>query len=94
MPIVLREFLLNTMPPPSPRRSSIREVLANGYALGDLLENICIAIMLKTYPRIPDVVAWVCCVGNVVKNIASWTAVLMIVYEGVLWIARPKQKKR
>src|SRR5579859_2092019 len=93
-PIVLREFLLNTMPPPSPGRSSIREVLANAYAMGDLLENICVAMMLKMYPRIPDAVAWVCCVGNVVKYIGCGTAILMIVYEGVLWIARPKAKKQ
>ena len=91
-PIVLREFLLDTLPPVSPRRSSVREYLANAYAVGDLVENICVAIMLNTYPRIPALVAWTGCVGNVVKWIGLSAAVFAILYEGVMWFERPKAR--
>jgi hypothetical protein len=68
--------------------------LANTYAVGDLLENIGVAIMLKAYPRIPDVVVWAGCVGNLAKWFGLGAAVLSIVYEGVLWITRLKAKKQ
>lgn len=92
-PIVFREYVLNTFPATSPRSDQLRELLANTYFLGDLLENISVAIMLKTYPKILDYFAWAGCVGNIVKNLGIALALLSIVYEIYVWFRGSKMKR-
>lgn len=81
MPYVMREFFLNTFPSKSPTRAWLRNVIFTSCSCGDLLENICVSILLKTYPRRLDVVAWICCVGNVVKYTATAVGSLTVVFE-------------
>jgi hypothetical protein len=81
MPYVMREFFLNTFPSKSPTRAWLRNVTFTSCSCGDLLENLCVSILLKTYPRRLDVVAWICCVGNVVKYTATGVGLLTVVFE-------------
>jgi hypothetical protein len=91
-PIVFREVLLNTMPAASAGRETIRQFLANLYFMGDLLENICVVIMLKMYPRDILSVAWISCAGNILKNAGICSAVLAILFEAYVWIRGTKVK--
>jgi hypothetical protein len=91
-PIVLRQFFLNTFPATSARSDQVRDLLANMYFLGDLLENASVSIMLKTYPKILDYFAWAGCVGNIVKNLGIILALLSIVYEIYVWFRGSKMK--
>ena len=91
-PVVFREYLINTFPATTTNRDSVRDMLANTYLIGDLLENICVSIMLKTYPRMIDIVAWIGCAGNVTKNISFMSAIAAVLYEGYIWIRKEKVK--
>ena len=92
-PIVLREFLLNTFPATTSKSDSVREVLANTYMLGDVLENVCVAILLKAYPKELEYVAWICCVGNLAKWLGFYASTVAILYEIFVWIRGTKSKK-
>jgi len=85
-PLVLREFLLKTFPPTSPRNGAIRDTFANAYALGDIMENIFVMMFLKGYPTVWDPFAWACCFGNVLKWSAFYAACLSILYEFVVYL--------
>ena len=91
-PIVFREYLLNTFPATTPKRDTVREALANTYFLGDLLENVSVSIMLKTYPQMIDIVAWLGCAGNLVKTFGICAAILAVLYEIYMWVRRTKVK--
>ena len=93
-PIVFREYLLNTFPATSRRNDFVRELMANMCGLGDLLENVSVAIMLKTYPKVLDIFAWAGCVGNVVKNVGIFFSILSVLYEAYVWIRGRKLKKQ
>ena len=86
MPLVLREFLLNSFPPTSPRSGAIRDTFANAYALGDITENVFVMVFLKGYPTVWDPFAWACCFGNVLKWSAFYAACLSILYEFVVYL--------
>jgi hypothetical protein len=86
VPVVMRELFLNTFPSKSPARARLRDVLMTTTAVGDVIENICVLVLLRTYPRRLDTVAWVCCVGNVVKYSATGPGLLTVVFEAGLWI--------
>jgi hypothetical protein len=85
-PIVFREYFLNTFPASSRRSDTVREVLANTYIFGDVLENICIAIMLKAYPKTLDAIAWIGCAGNIVKNLGVFATTMSVLYEAYVWV--------
>jgi hypothetical protein len=91
-PIVFREVFLTTMPATSPQREIIRQFLVNVYFMGDVLENICAAIMLKIYPRDILSVAWIACAGNIMKNAGFGFAVMAILFEVYVWIRATKVK--
>lgn len=93
LPIVLREFLLNTFPATTSKSDSVRELLANMYMLGDVLENVCVAVLLKSYPKEFVYVAWACCVGNVAKWSGFYASILAILYEIYVWLRGTKAKK-
>ena len=93
-PIVFREFFLNTFPATSPRSDIVRDAVSNAYFLGDLLENVCVAIMLKTYPHLPGFFVWAGCAGNVVKNLGCYASLLSILYEGFVWGRGKKLKSQ
>jgi hypothetical protein len=86
MPIVLREFLLNTFPPASTLSDAIREVAANTYAVGDIVENVFVMMLLKGYPTVWEPFAWGCSVFNVLKWLGFFAAVLSILYELVVYL--------
>jgi hypothetical protein len=86
VPVGLREYLLATMPARSYYRESVREMFANIYGFGDLLENICVAIMLKSFPLVNEYLAWTCCAGNVAKYIGFYGAAFMVLLEVLLWV--------
>jgi hypothetical protein len=96
-PLVFREILINTFPATSGWNDSLREIFANTYMLADVLENVCIASMLKLYPQERPVMAWIGSGGNVVKNVAVILAALTALYEMFVWIkgklVKPKTKK-
>ena len=85
-PYVLREYLRNTLPPTSQQSDTVREVLVNVYMAGDVLENVCVAVLLKLYPKVIGWVAWVGCAANVVKYTGFYLALLSILYEGYVWV--------
>jgi len=91
-PFFLREYLLNTFPPTTRTRDRIREALVNTYFLGDMSENLFVAVMLKAYPRSPDFVAWGGCVGNVVKFSGIYASLLSIFYEIFRWFTSRNEK--
>jgi hypothetical protein len=91
-PIAFREYLLNTFPATSPRSDLVREALANTYFLGDVLENVCIAIMLKTYPTKLDFFAWASCVGNILKSFGMYLGILSVLYEVYVYLRGSKVK--
>lgn len=95
-PIVFREYFLNTFPASSHRRDAMREILTNTYILGDVLENVCVAIMLKAYPKILDIVAWIGCAGNLLKHFGAFAAAVLILYEAYIsvqsWVRERKKK--
>jgi len=93
-PFVLREFLLNTFPATTPKSDSGRELLANTYMLGDVLENVCVAILLKAYPKELEYLAWACCVGNLAKWFGFYASIVTILYEISVWIQVGKGKKK
>jgi len=93
MPIIVREFLLNTFPATTTKSDWVREFLANMYMLGDVLENVCVAILLKAYPNEFIYVAWACCVGNLAKWAGFYASTLGMLYEIFLWIRGAKFKK-
>lgn len=86
MPIVMREFLLNTFPPASPRSDTIREAAANTYAVGDIVENVFVMMLLKGYPAVWEPFAWGCSVFNVLKWLGFSAGVLSILYELVVYL--------
>src|ERR1700736_4834625 len=88
-PIWVREFLVNTFPPSTPQRQIIRDIAANVYAMGDLMENICIAVMLRMYPRAILSVAWIGCSGNVMKQVGLVSAVLTVLFEAYMRFYAP-----
>jgi hypothetical protein len=92
-PIVLREFLLNTFPATTSKSDSVRELFANTYMLGDVLENVGVAILLKAYPKELEYVAWICCVGNLAKWFGFYASTVAILYEIFVWIRATKVKK-
>ena len=92
-PIVFREYLLNTFPATSARSYSIRDLLANVYFLGDVLEQTCVVIMLKTYPKIVDVLAWTGHVGYLVKTFGICLCIVSVLYEAFVWLRGTKAKK-
>jgi hypothetical protein len=91
-PLVLREFLLSTFPATSPRSDAIREVLASGYAIGDVTENVFVMIFLKGYPAVWDPFVWACCLGNLLKWSGFYAALLSILYEFVVYLRGVKLK--
>jgi hypothetical protein len=96
-PIVLNAWLNDTFRPRSPHRATLRWMLSFVYMFGDISENVCVAIMLRIYPRFVDAIAWACCVGNLLKWSGFAAALLSIVYEAILefrdWQAKRKAKK-
>jgi hypothetical protein len=86
VPIMMRQFFLNTFPSKSPARAQLRDVLITTCVVGDVIENVCVLVLLRTYPRRLNTVAWVCCVGNVVKYCATGPGLLTVVFEAGLWI--------
>jgi len=85
MPVILTAWLLDTFPPRTSQRATLRWMLAFVYMFGDISENVCVAIMLRIYPRFIDAIAWACCVGNLLKWSGSAAAMVSIVYEGAIW---------
>jgi hypothetical protein len=91
-PFFLREYLLNTFPASSRTRDWAREGLVNMCFIGDVSENLFVAVMLKMFPRIPDFVAWGGCVANVVKYFGFYASVFSIMYETFIWFTSKKEK--
>jgi hypothetical protein len=85
-PIVMREFLLNSFPPASPRSDTIREGAANAYAVGDIAENVFVMMLLKGYPTVWEPFAWGCAIFNVLKWLGFSAGVLSILYELVVYL--------
>jgi hypothetical protein len=86
VPVLMRLLFLNTLPSKSPTRAQLRDVLMTICSVGDVVENICVLVLLRTYPRRLNTLAWVCCVGNVVKYSASCAGLLTVVFEAGLSI--------
>lgn len=86
VPYVMRELFLNTFPSKSPTRALLRNVFFTSISCGDLVENLCVSILLKTYPSRLDVVAWICCAGNVVKHSATFAGLLTVVFEAGVYL--------
>jgi hypothetical protein len=68
-------------------------VLPIGAAIFDLLENICIAIMLSVYPAQPTPVAWLSTMGTTTKYIFIYTSFLLVLV-GLVKAAMNRFKKQ
>jgi len=93
-PIVLNAWLLDTLPPQSPPKAALRWMLAFVYMFGDILENVCVAVMLRIYPRFIDAIAWLCCIGNLLKWAGFVAALGSIVYEGAIRVGNMQRKRK
>jgi hypothetical protein len=91
-PIVFRSYFLNTLPATSPQREAIREFVMNVYFIGDLSENICVAALLRMYPRTPEVVAWIGCAANVMKFLGLFAGAACQLFEGYARLRAAKAK--
>jgi hypothetical protein len=59
-------------------RLQILNVVPVGAAVFDLLENVCIVIMLSVYPAQPRIVAWLATTGTTLKYLFIYTSFVLV----------------